>query len=143
MHVYRPDPAYTSNKSYSRADKQRFSTEVLAEAIRIKRLLLKAPGFSTRESFQYLLKNGILSAEELLGIEHLVLTRSTSKVLKDRKDHAKSVVAAQIMMQRMQQTKHPMKNGRSSNHAEKLGEFAASQSLKSVKKARIRAAMAA
>lgn len=138
MYVYRPDPSYVLNKSYTKEERRGFSTEALTEAIRIKKLVLSTPGASTKDSFKFLLKNDVITLEEIVGIEHLVLGKSASKLLKERQDHAKAVLMKQCQ-QRMEEGKSKLQD----DSMTKLGEFSASRSMKSVKRARIRAAMAA
>ena len=137
MHIYCPDPHYRRNKSYTKQDRKSFGSEAFSEAIRIKRLVLSTPGASTKDSFKYLLKHDIVSLEEIVGIEHLVLGKSASKLLKERQDHSRAVLMEQdrqCMQEKAKEHIDPMK---------KLGEFSASRSLESAKRARIRAAMAA
>mmetsp|Transcript_17194 Transcript_17194/g.27931 ORF Transcript_17194/g.27931 Transcript_17194/m.27931 type:complete len:282 (+) Transcript_17194:238-1083(+) len=135
MHVYCPDPLYVRNKSYTKTDRKNFGSEALSEAIRIKRLILTTPGASAKDSFKCLLKNNIISLEELLGIEHLVFCKSASKLLKERKGYAREVLTEHRRQRHVEKVQY--------DHTEKLGEFSASRSAKSVKRARIRAAMAA
>lgn len=136
MHVYHADPLYVRSKSYSKEERKHFSVEALSEAVRIKKLVLSTPGSSTKDSFKFLLKNNVIALEEIVGIEHLVLGKSASKLLKERQDHSKAVVQEQHRMGLMQECQ-------SGKLCDKLGEFSASRSCKSVKRARIRAAMAA
>ena len=157
MQVYLPDPLYIRNKSYTKEERQRFGTATLSEAIRIKKLLLSTPGSSMKSSFKYLLKNNLISYEEIVGIEHLVLGNSASKIVKVRKEHARAVLLEQHRMKtkkmmdeddsnaKMQDDEAGMKYDMKKMHIieNKLGEVAASRSSKSVKRARIRAAMAA
>lgn len=157
MQVYLPDPLYIRNKSYTKEERQRFGTATLSEAIRIKKLLLSTPGSSMKSSFKYLLKNNLISYEEIVGIEHLVLGNSASKIVKVRKEHARAVLLEQHRMKtkkmmdeddsnaKMQVDEEGMKYDMKKMHIieNKLGEVAASRSSKSVKRARIRAAMAA
>lgn len=137
MHIYHPDPLYTRFKSYSKSDHKGFSSEVLSEAIRIKRLVKAAQGTSsnTKDSFKYLLKNNIVSIDEILGIEHLVLGKSPKKLLKERQGHYREVLAEQ----RRQCRTEKMKN----DFALELAKCSARSSTKSAKRARIRGAMAA
>mmetsp|Transcript_14251 Transcript_14251/g.25049 ORF Transcript_14251/g.25049 Transcript_14251/m.25049 type:complete len:253 (-) Transcript_14251:138-896(-) len=135
MHVYCPDPLYVRNKSYTKTDRKNFGSEALSEVIRIKRLILTTPGASAKDSFKCLLKNNIISLEELLGIEHLVFCKSASKLLKERKGYAREVLTEHRRQRHVEKVQY--------DHTEKLGEFSASRSAKSVKRARIRAAMAA
>lgn len=139
MHVYHADPHYVRNKAYSRAERKSFSTEAMREAIRIKRLVLATPGDSTRDSFKYLLKNDIICLEEIVGIEHLVLGKSASKLLRERQDHAKAILMEQCRQRVVKDDASKVQD----DTTKKLGEFSASRSCKSVKRARIRAAMAA
>ncbi|KAL7552746.1 hypothetical protein ACHAWF_015982 [Thalassiosira exigua] len=136
MFVYRPDPHYSLNKSYTKREREGFSTKACLEAIRIKKLASTTPCESSKDSFKYLLKNKLVSIEEMVGIEHLVFGKSPSKIQKERKDHAKAVLTEQ-WRQRFEETKmqgDPMG---------KLGQFAALRSAKSAKRARTRAAIAA
>mmetsp|Transcript_21400 Transcript_21400/g.39317 ORF Transcript_21400/g.39317 Transcript_21400/m.39317 type:complete len:253 (-) Transcript_21400:153-911(-) len=135
MHVYCPDPLYVRNKSYTKTDRKNFGSEALSEAIRIERLILTTPGASTKDSFNCLLKNDIISLAEIVGIEHLVLSKSASKLLKERKGYAREVLTEHRRQRHVEKVQY--------DHTEKLGEFSASRSAKSVKRARIRAAMAA
>jgi len=137
MHVYLPDPLYLKNKSYSKSDRKDFSTETLLEAIRIKRLVKATPGTSTKDSFKSLLKNNIISLEEIVGIEHLVLGKSARKLAKERQDHSRAVLMEQ---RRQHQVETMMQEG---DCTRKLGEFSASRTVGSSRRARIRAAMAA
>jgi len=137
MHVYLPDPLYLRNNSYSKSDRKDFSTETLLEVIRIKRLIKTTPGTSTKDSFKSLLKNNIISLEEIVGIEHLVLGKSARKLAKERQDHSRAVLMEQT---RQRQVETTMQHD---DVTRKLGEFSASRSIRSSKRARIRAAMAA
>ena len=156
MQVYLPDPLYIRNKSYTKEERERFGTATLSEAIRIKKLLLSTPGSSTKSSFKYLLQNNLISYEEIVGIEQLVLGNSASKVVKVRKEHARAVLLEQHRMMKrvmdeddskakMKDDADDMKYDMKKMHIieNKLGELSASRSSKSVKRARIRAAMAA
>mmetsp|Transcript_5782 Transcript_5782/g.12644 ORF Transcript_5782/g.12644 Transcript_5782/m.12644 type:complete len:254 (+) Transcript_5782:277-1038(+) len=137
MHIYHPDPLYTRFKSYSKSDRKGFTSEALSEAIRIKRLVKAAQGtsFNTKDSFKYLLKNNIVSVDEILGIEHLVLGKSPKKLLKERQVHYREVMVEQRRQCRVEK----MKN----DFVQELAECSARSSIKSAKRARIRGAMAA
>eukprot|EP00579_Thalassiosira_antarctica_P031112 CAMPEP_0202029574 /NCGR_PEP_ID=MMETSP0905-20130828/64048_1 /ASSEMBLY_ACC=CAM_ASM_000554 /TAXON_ID=420261 /ORGANISM="Thalassiosira antarctica, Strain CCMP982" /LENGTH=429 /DNA_ID=CAMNT_0048593341 /DNA_START=550 /DNA_END=1840 /DNA_ORIENTATION=- len=136
MLVYSLDPLYVRNKSYTKTERKNFGSEALSEAIRIERLIMTTPGASTKDSFNCLLKNDIISLAEIVGIEHLVLGKSKAKkLLTERQDHSREV----LMEQRRQRHVEKMQY----DHIEKLGEFSASRSVKSAKRARIRAAVAA
>mmetsp|Transcript_6542 Transcript_6542/g.12639 ORF Transcript_6542/g.12639 Transcript_6542/m.12639 type:complete len:243 (-) Transcript_6542:110-838(-) len=135
MYIYNSDPFYTRNKSYTKAERANFTSETLSEVVRIKQLIMSLPGASAKDSFKYLLKNNILSLEEMVGIEQLVLCKSMSKLLKERQDHARAVLAEQGR-QRMNKTVQ-------GDPTEKIGELSCKWSIRSAKKARIRGAMAA
>mmetsp|Transcript_8001 Transcript_8001/g.17217 ORF Transcript_8001/g.17217 Transcript_8001/m.17217 type:complete len:283 (+) Transcript_8001:88-936(+) len=137
MHVYLPDPLHLKHKSYSKSDRKDFSTETFLEAIRIKRLIKATPGTSTKDSFKSLIKNNIISLEEIVGIEHLVLDKSARKLAKERQDHSRAVLMEQ---RRQHQVETMMQEG---DCTRKLGEFSASRTVGSSRRARIRAAMAA
>lgn len=150
MHVYHPDPHYAHSKSYSRQERKSFGSEALSEAIRIKKLVVYSTPSdgqhhaSTKDSFKYLLKNNIISLEEIVGIEHLVLGNSVSKLLRERKEHARAVLMEQHRMaEKIRQQEQEQSMKKLNDPYAKLGEFSASRSVKSVKRARIRAAMAA
>lgn len=142
MQIYQPDPIYTRTKSYTREDRKRFSKATMIEAIRIKRLAMSTPG-TTKDSFKCLLKNNIISLEEIVGIEHLVLRKSTSKMLKERQDHARAVLMEQTRIEKMQEESIQKLKVQDYDTTQKLGDFSASMSIKSARRARIRAAMAA
>lgn len=139
MHIYRPDPHYTKTKSYTKVERKAFGSDALREAIRIKRLVISAESgkASTKDSFKFLLKNNVIRLEEIVGIEHLVLGKSAAKLLKERRDHSRAI----LREQERQCLQH--KKLKHNDPMGKLGEFSVNRTLKSVKRARIRAAMAA
>jgi len=141
MHIYDPDPLYARTKSYTKEDRKSFGTDTMLEAVRIKRLVLSTPG-DTADSFKYLFKNSILSLEEMVGIEQLILRKSVSKMVRERQDHTTSVLREQRRIEMMQAPKKLMMQ-EDHDSTRKLGDFSASISNKSSKRARIRAAMAA
>ncbi len=144
MQLYHLDQIYAQTKSYSKDDCQRFSRDSLMEAVKIKNLVVSSTpiGASTKESFKNLLKNDVLLPEEIRGIEHLLLYKSASMVLQDRRDHARAVLLMQHRMETL--AKDPVKQGKvQGDIAEALASFSASRSSRSVKHARIRASMAA
>lgn len=142
MHIYRADPHYVRTKSYTKEERRNFSSQTLQQAIRIKRLVLSTPGCtSTKDSFKYLLKNKVIGLEEIVGLEHLVLGKSASKLMKERREHVNAVVREQGKQKYLEYTSNKMKDV--DHQMVKLGEFSESRSVKSVKRAKIRAAMAA
>jgi len=144
MQLYHIDPIYAQTKSYSKEDCQGFSRESMMEAVRIKKLVLSStpPGASTKESFKHLLKNDVILSEEIRGIEHLILCKSASKLLQERRDHARAVVSMQHRIDTLARDRSkPTKMG--GDLAETLATFSASRSSRSTKAARIRASRAA
>ena len=144
MQLYHLDPVYAQTKSYSKDDCQRFSRDSLMEAVRIKNLVVSSTpiGASTKESFKKLIKNNVILHEEIRGIEHLVLYKSRSKLLQERREHARAVLLMQHRMESL--TKDPVKQGKvQGDIAEALASFSASRSSRSAKHARIRASRAA
>lgn len=183
MRVYHPDPHYMKTKAYTKKERQLLSKEAISDALRIKHLMLS---FSSshdvmssshsntssrsdvaKSTFKYLIKHNIISLEEIVGIEHLVFSRSPLKIVKERKEHARVVLKEQY---RMLRSMHNMSKtaATSASHEEqastkviqedpsrqddmkkispiemKLGELSAKRSLKNAKRARVRAAMAA
>ena len=131
MHIYIPDPCYSRNNYYSPEERKHFSKEALSEAIRIKRLLLSTAEASTKCSLKYLLMNKIIAIEEVVGLEHLVFCKSTRNIFKERKDHVRAVVAEQSRVKNTQE-----------DPTNKLGEFSASSSIKSIRNAKNRGSMA-
>ncbi len=144
MQLYHLDPAYAQTKSYSKDDCQRFSRDSLMEAARIKNLVVSSTpiGASTKESFKNLIKNNVILHEEIRGIEHLVLYKSRSKLLQERREHARAVLLMQHRMESL--ARDPVKQGKvQGDIAEALASFSASRSSRSAKHARIRASRAA
>ena len=133
LHVFERESFYLlQSLAYTKEDYDVFGKEALREGFRIKSLIADVPYDSEAKSIKYLLSHGIINREEMIGIEHFVLDKP-SRVYKTRKQHSKAVLRKQEQQQG-QQLEDP---------AFKLGEFARSNSLRSSKRAKIRAAMAA
>ncbi len=108
MYLYHLDQQYNHAKSYSKEDYKFFGRNSLLEAVRIKKLVLSTPsGASTKESVLYLLENNVLSPEEILGIEHLVLCNLSMR-MQERRDHVRAVLSEQRRIRRLERdhTKH-------------------------------------
>ena len=118
--------------AYTKEDRDEFGKDALAEGLRIKQLIDMSPCDSPAESFKFLLQENVLSKAELVGIEHFFHGKPT-RVAKVRKHHSDAVLKRQ-WEQRHQKLDDPVID---------LGKFAQKSSLKSTKRARIRAAMAA
>ena len=115
--------------AYTKEDRNEFGINAMIEGFRIKNLIASAPYDSEAESIKYLLRQDIINKEELIGIEHFVLG-NPKNVTKRRERHSAAVLWKQYEQQE-QQLEDPALN---------LGEFAESSSLRSSKRARIRAA---
>ena len=133
LHVYERESMYLLRSlTYTKDDRDEFGKDTLLEGLRIKNLVDTAPPISTAESIKYLLRHDSISRAELIGIEHFILGKP-SRVQKIRKHHAAAVLWKQQELQH-QKLEDPALN---------LGKFAQSSSLKSMQRARIRAAVAA
>ena len=131
LHIYLPDPLYTRSKSYSSADRKKFAKETLLEVLRIKNLVASVQG-SSSESIRHLLEANVVSYEEMLGIEHLILDKSAARMLKERRSHAEALLLEQ-QRQKCGKNQDPVK----------LAEISTLKTAKAAKRARIRAALAA
>lgn len=167
---------------YTGRDFKSFRSEARSDAARI-RLEITSSSSSSQSSqsgkqstheYDYesvlgLLKEDILSIEEMIGIEHYIFSKSgsggTSKndlgrfESKERRDHARAVLSKQYRMRKESagtKKRNPHHRGRDDDGtaaaeltqgrysmADELGEFAGSRSIGSVRKARFRAALAA
>ena len=133
LRVYERESKYLLRSlTYTKDDRDEFGKDALLEGLRIKNLVDTAPPISTAESIKYLLRHDSISRAELIGIEHFILGKP-SRVQKMRKHHAAAVLWKQQELQH-QKLEDPALN---------LGKFAQSSSLKSMQRARIRAAVAA
>mmetsp|Transcript_21514 Transcript_21514/g.32546 ORF Transcript_21514/g.32546 Transcript_21514/m.32546 type:complete len:193 (+) Transcript_21514:172-750(+) len=102
LHVYDDlDYLYLKKKAYSQKDREVFSARAMMEAIRIKNLIFNSPPVSVKESIKYLLKNNIISRDELIGIDHLIAGRRTD-ALHVRRDHMAAVLRKQQELRRHQ-----------------------------------------
>jgi hypothetical protein len=129
VQIYPHDPAVMRDMSYTKRERKSFCNEAVAECLRIRQLLHSTPGGFNKESFKCLIKNNVVSMEEIVGIDHMVLGKSAS-LIKERQEHVRSVVSAQYDIS--------MTGGDS---VEKLAAFCASRSSRAVKRARVRAAL--
>jgi hypothetical protein len=132
LHVYEPhDQDLLKSLSYTKEEQDAFGQESILDGLRIKQLIEAAPPESVTESIKYLLRNGIITKGELVGVENYILGKS-SRVFKIRRDHSAAVLQKQYE-QRKQKLQDPMN----------LGKVAQISSIKSTQVARVRAAMAA
>ena len=146
MQVYHLDPLYAKTKSYTKEDRAAFSSEAVLAAIRIKRKVVatsSSPNMTTKAAFKHLLKNEVISLEDIVGIEHLVMGRSAARLPQDRKEHAQAVLREQMRHKRSLFKRNTSGMRQDDTTAEKLSDFSSVRTAKAVKRARIRAAMAA
>ena len=129
VQIYPHDPTVMRDMSYTKDERKTFCNEAVAECLRIRQLLHSTPGGFNKDSFKSLIKNNVVSMEDIVGIDHMVLGKSAS-LIRERQEHIRSVVSAQYDIS--------MKDGDS---AEKLAAFCASRSSRAVKRARVRAAL--
>ena len=142
MQLYHLDHIYAQTKSYTKEDCQGFSRESMMEAVRIKKLVLSSTPLDARERFKHLLKTDVISCEETRGIERLILCKSASKFMQERRDHARAVVSLQHRLKMLASDNINLANMQV-DLAETLATFSASRSSRSKKAARIRASMTA
>lgn len=128
VQVYPHDPMDVRDMSYTKDERKKFCAEAVSECLRIRKLLQSTPGGFSKDSFKCLIKNNVISMEDIVGIDHMVLGKSAS-MLKERQEHVRSVVSAQ------QDLSH-------GDSMEKLAAFCSSRSMRAVRRARVRAALA-
>jgi hypothetical protein len=119
-------------KAYSKEDREIFGAQAMIEADRIKNLIINSPPASVKESVKYLLKNNIITREELVGIDHLILRRRT-RVSQVRRNHMTAVLR--------KQSEQLLIPPREEDSLIDLGKFAEQSSLKSTHAAMARATL--
>lgn len=129
VQIYPHDPTVIRDMSYTKDERKAFCNEAVAECLRIRQLLHSTPGGFNKDSFKCLIKNKLVSMEDIVGIDHMVLGKSAS-LIKERQEHVRSVVSAQYDI-----------SMNDCDSAEKLAAFCASRSSRAVKRARVRAAL--
>mmetsp|Transcript_11549 Transcript_11549/g.17747 ORF Transcript_11549/g.17747 Transcript_11549/m.17747 type:complete len:197 (-) Transcript_11549:810-1400(-) len=135
LHTYQRSPiSLLRSLSYTKEDNDKFGKLAQVEGMRIKDLIADAPQDSASQSIKHLLRRGSLSTDELRGIDHFIFAKPT-RVRKMRKDHAAAVLRKQQELRQDRQTTNDLLSS--------LSKFAQSSSLKSMQRARIRAAVAA
>ncbi len=82
---------YRNIKSYSKRDCKVFGAQAMKEAVRIRKLIYRSPPSSVKESINYVLQNNIVSSDELVGLDHLILRRP-SDICQARRDHMMTVL---------------------------------------------------
>lgn len=131
LYVYERESMYLlKSLTYTKEDRNDFGKDALLEGFRIKNLIAAAPHDSVTDSIKYLRHQGIINKEEMIGIDHFILG---TNVKRTRERHSAAVLRRQEEQQGLQLE----------DPALQLGKFSRSSSLRSTKRARIRAAMAA
>jgi hypothetical protein len=124
---------YLKKKAYSREDREIFGAQAMIEADRINNLIISSPPVSVKESVKYLLKNNIITREELVGMDQLILHRR-ARVSQVRREH----MAAVLRKQNEQRRQQPVLE---EDSLIDLGKFAEQSSLKSTHSAIARATL--
>jgi hypothetical protein len=146
VHLYKKDKLYSRNVAFSKEDFDEFSARALYDADRIRRLIITVPppSASFASSIKYLLRNNIITAEELLGIEGMILY-GPSRVFKVRRKHCKAVLKRQkeqrLKVQQQQQQQQQQQLTLQDDPSVALGKFARKNSDESRRRARARAAV--
>ena len=136
LYVYHDDDLYSKNKAYSRQDRQIFGAQAMIDANRIKNLIYTSPPASVIESVKYVLKNNIVTRDEIVGIEHLILGTRRTSVQMVRREHMMAVLRKQEELRRLQQHSQPEEDSLIA-----LSKFAEQSSLKSTHSAIVRATL--
>ncbi|KAL3787174.1 hypothetical protein HJC23_010184 [Cyclotella cryptica] len=130
LHVYQVDEEVERNKSYGSSERKVFQAQALHDAFRIQALIKSCP-YEGGLAIRYLMEKNLLSSEELLGIENLIM--GAEKVIKERRQHTIVVLEAQ----------KDLLEKKDVNIDQALAYVATRRSSKTFQKARLRAALAA
>ena len=137
LYVYHDDDLYCKNKAYSSQDRHIFEAQAMIEANRIKNLIYTSPPASVKESVKYVLQNDIVTRDEIVGIERLILDSRRRFVSQVRRDHMMAVLWKQEELRQLQQHPQPEEGSLIA-----LSKFAEQSSLKSTHSAIVRATLA-
>lgn len=129
--IYITSPDYEYGKSYSSADQKIFRKEATREGTRIRNLVSSC-ALRTGSAVHLLLSKGLLSREELLGLESL-LTANPTQESDDRRAYTDLVLATQKKMR---------ERNENTVDDEMLAKVAAAGSSRRIEKARLRAKLA-
>ncbi|KAL3802629.1 hypothetical protein HJC23_011953 [Cyclotella cryptica] len=129
---YKTDSSYEATKSYSSADWGVFRKQAIREGLRIEHLVSSCP-VRNGPAMYFLLKNNLITCEDLLGIEGLVGRDRVAQVSRERRAHRDLILSTQNEMR---------KTNENTVNAEKLAGVSIMRSSRSVEKARLRAALA-
>ncbi len=130
LRLYPMDPSYEHEKTYSKADIKEFGRSTLIAAARIKHQL--ATNHLARNHYTDACLGEVgYAREEIIGIEHLIGTKSPKDIVKARKIH---VVA--VLLEQEKQRIFGRVNER------KIADVSAQDSEKAAAYARVRAGVA-
>lgn len=129
--IYATDPHYENWKSYSSADQKTFRKEAIHDAFLIK-LLVSTFSLPTATAIHELMKQGSLTREQLLGIEHL-FSMDAEQSSHKRLSNINFVLSVQQQMREQNENKV---------NADMLALIAIAKSSRMSEKARLRAALA-
>ncbi|KAL7480200.1 hypothetical protein ACHAW6_005902 [Cyclotella cf. meneghiniana] len=130
LHVYQVDEEAERKKSYGSSERKVFQAQALHDAFRIQALIKSCP-YEGGLAIRYLMDKNLLSSEELLGIENLIM--GAEKVIKERRLHTTLVL----------ETQKELLEKNDENIYQTLANVATRRSVKTLQKARLRAALAA
>lgn len=129
---YKIDSSYEATKSYSSADWDVFRKHAIREGMRIEHLVSSCP-LRNGPAMYFLVKNNLLTCEDLLGIEGLVGKDRVAHHSRERRAHRDLILRTQKEMREM---------NKNTVNAEKLAGVSIMMSSRSVEKARLRAILA-
>ncbi len=133
------DDHYRKTKAYSKKDYEAFGAQAMKEAHRLRQLIYRSPPASLKESVKYVLRNNIITSDELVGLDHLVLGKRCG-VMKVRRDHMTAVLWKQLE-QRRRREYHQVQKVEEDSLIDLLGKCAEKSSLKSTQSAIARATL--
>jgi hypothetical protein len=95
MRHYTVRPSYEANKSYTSTDRRSFKNEACGQALEIRRLISSC-SLAHGPSIHLLVSRGVLTSEDLLGMEDLVA--KTPMAYHHRREHTKLALKKQEEM---------------------------------------------
>eukprot|EP01083_Nonionella_stella_P247865 858899_1 len=94
MKLFMEDDRYTQMKSYSAADKKKFTQNAIGEALRIRKLLHESIKNESKLPLAAQLEANGVSQESIIGLERLILEDPVN-ACKRRRNHARLVLMEQ------------------------------------------------
>jgi hypothetical protein len=133
--VFRDDPRYQANKSYTSNDVDNFRRQAAREGVRIRTLAsMVSKSTDTGNALRHLIHNDVIAREELIGIEHLIVAHKASQIADERKTHSSYLSSAHERLAEV--------SSDAAANADVLASMAVTSSVKHVKEARLRALLA-